>query len=1054
MKRYLHNLKYQDYLICTLSLFTISIISLYCPQESYEFKPNTHILTGNVAIESILSGQDSVIINDKTYPINPHISEAIRLFPDYYRGGVVGPDGFPDIYVGQSFIHPDSRCNNGELNNNDCSQDQGKSFTYEWLRHIYDQAWLYYNSHNGDNEGKKALAFMYGFLTHAAGDMWGHTLVNDFARGIFPGVGEISSDPSKLGIVARHIVPESYIGKHTPETTLTLNAPLDFVYYTFLENEVAAELGRGAIIDYFFGLKERLDKKEDDLQEEIDDCEWYEVCTTIVLKIQKKYITEWKKDVERGLKYWPKLSLDISRALYTNNDVNGAIDVIQDFMIKKNGGLLSMMGSPDFVLEVVSQLSKLTDLMERMLGPVAEPLERVKEERDKFIKIMIEQSTGIDVDKMKEYYTHPENYISNSEIGYNSDTKNRIDMLMDIHNDPNTYLKFDTNSFAPFKNTVVLAKMILLSPETLNRLANEHNAPSIYPENENGVGNKNIMLDFIRSLDANHQWRLSSLLEDDVRPADGMPRQHGEGMPYWLSCFSRENIFRTLFVDWENNNFPDLGENCKPDKIITIKIHDYVINYSSTAIPSDLSLILKVGDQSNIEKIDNVFFNRVVESNLPEMKVFSYDNLKTSITLYHQMLHFPLVTTSGIINSSENFSNGIHTFEKIFDAGSLSVDINGYIKINYEVNIQNYKGQIIANAGENQTAAESSVVRVDGNKSYSLDDIDTFNFNWKQVSPSSPILTITNKTTEMPSIYIPYIPNGRNNETTFIIELTITDSKNRHASDIVAINVKSPIDIWGYDYFGGNYKNIQYNGSEGSDFMAGFAGNDILHGNGSNDVLIGGLGNDEIHGDNGNDIIKGNAGNDKLFGGNDSDYISGGEGKDLMIGGTGSDHFECGEGNDRINDYNDTEKDTIEEDCENVYTSLGIKLDNNNITTIDIPGNNSKNFLNGTDIRNFIRGFHSGDILWGFAGDDVLLGDGGNDTIVGMKGNDIVKGGTGNDLLYGDEGNDYISGGQGDDLLYGNIGSDHFECGEGNDSILNYNENEGDTIEDDCEWFE
>ena len=77
------------------------------------FKPNTHLYTGNLAIESILNGMDSVIIDGKSYSVDNRIAESIRSYPDYYRGGVVGPDGFPDIYVGQAFIHPDTRCENG-----------------------------------------------------------------------------------------------------------------------------------------------------------------------------------------------------------------------------------------------------------------------------------------------------------------------------------------------------------------------------------------------------------------------------------------------------------------------------------------------------------------------------------------------------------------------------------------------------------------------------------------------------------------------------------------------------------------------------------------------------------------------------------------------------------------------------------------------------------------------------------------------------------------------------------------------------------------------------
>jgi len=216
------------------------------------FKPNTHILTGNSAIEPILQGSDIITIDEKSYPVDPRIADAIRTFPDYYRGGVVGPDGFPDIFVGQSRIHPDTKCDGGLLANSECHISAGNSFAYEWLRHIYESGWDYYNNQNGNDEGKKALAFAYGFLTHAAGDIWAHTLVNSFAEGIFPGPMEIAGDPENLPHATRHIIVESYLGEHTPDTTLAINSPSDFVYRTLIDSifvdskgHSAKSLGRG-----------------------------------------------------------------------------------------------------------------------------------------------------------------------------------------------------------------------------------------------------------------------------------------------------------------------------------------------------------------------------------------------------------------------------------------------------------------------------------------------------------------------------------------------------------------------------------------------------------------------------------------------------------------------------------------------------------------------------------------------------------------------------------------------------------------------------------------
>ena len=46
--------------------------------------------------------------------------------------------------------------------------------------------------------------------------MWAHTVVNEFAGGVFPGISEITDDPSVAIIAARHLLVEGYIADATP----------------------------------------------------------------------------------------------------------------------------------------------------------------------------------------------------------------------------------------------------------------------------------------------------------------------------------------------------------------------------------------------------------------------------------------------------------------------------------------------------------------------------------------------------------------------------------------------------------------------------------------------------------------------------------------------------------------------------------------------------------------------------------------------------------------------------------------------------------------------
>src|SRR5258705_12684238 len=84
------------YLFLFASTFCASSV-----KPAYAWKPNTHLYAANQAIKTILAGNDYITIDGVNYPVDHRVAQAIRNQTAYYRGGVVGPDGFPDILVGQ-----------------------------------------------------------------------------------------------------------------------------------------------------------------------------------------------------------------------------------------------------------------------------------------------------------------------------------------------------------------------------------------------------------------------------------------------------------------------------------------------------------------------------------------------------------------------------------------------------------------------------------------------------------------------------------------------------------------------------------------------------------------------------------------------------------------------------------------------------------------------------------------------------------------------------------------------------------------------------------------
>ena len=172
----------------------------------YAFKPNTHNYTGFRVWDEVTQTGAVTITNasglSHPYTVDARLVSALKAWPAFYNAGVIGPDGFPDIIYGQQIVHPDH--------------------TGQWLRYMYRQAWAAQSDpqYSADQRAQ-ILAFVYGYLTHAAGDMWGHTFVNDFAGGVFPSVTKTfsdlgSGDTRRLLIALRHIVSEGYVGDATP----------------------------------------------------------------------------------------------------------------------------------------------------------------------------------------------------------------------------------------------------------------------------------------------------------------------------------------------------------------------------------------------------------------------------------------------------------------------------------------------------------------------------------------------------------------------------------------------------------------------------------------------------------------------------------------------------------------------------------------------------------------------------------------------------------------------------------------------------------------------
>ncbi len=93
--------------------------STLCQAPAVAWAINTHMYSANLIIKDLqddghLDIQQVVRLADgsvsfeplTTVAVDEDVAEAILAFPEVFRAGSCGPDGYPDVYIGQSIIHP------------------------------------------------------------------------------------------------------------------------------------------------------------------------------------------------------------------------------------------------------------------------------------------------------------------------------------------------------------------------------------------------------------------------------------------------------------------------------------------------------------------------------------------------------------------------------------------------------------------------------------------------------------------------------------------------------------------------------------------------------------------------------------------------------------------------------------------------------------------------------------------------------------------------------------------------------------------------------------
>lgn len=192
------------------SLFLISLLIaliVFQPVVVLSFKPVTHVWVAQQVLNDLGRYNGKVEINGKFYDVPKEVADSLMESPGEYRLGHIGPDVFPDVLVGQMTTHPGVK---------------GGHHASWWL-----ESMLRAGSRNSD-----LRAFSYGFLGHAAGDIFAHTYVNTYSGDVWELKGEKTNEK-------RHFAIESFIEKYTPplkdHREQSIGSPEDYLKVPFSE---------------------------------------------------------------------------------------------------------------------------------------------------------------------------------------------------------------------------------------------------------------------------------------------------------------------------------------------------------------------------------------------------------------------------------------------------------------------------------------------------------------------------------------------------------------------------------------------------------------------------------------------------------------------------------------------------------------------------------------------------------------------------------------------------------------------------------------------------
>lgn len=398
-------------------------------------KSKTHVYMANLIVKELKNGQLQFPgIGAITPP--KEVVDAILAFPGAFCAGAVGPDFYPDMFTGQSVVHP---------------KDSGI-----WLDLLFKEYGGMVPNHP---EKQKAYAFALGFMMHYAGDMYGHYYVNGWARGWF----DLSTDQEKLKIITRHILVETYMDSKVPlDINTQFDAPINFIRNCFFSTIAQEQYIKSSIpmpIDGFISIENAIASCANSNSAGILD-----MCN---------YFPGWRSDIVRASIEWLRTWQNIAHIFTDDSHKKSEAKNLLDTWA--NNHLALMLGVPGWAQSIANQIAAILDAI-NILKPI----------KDQITKLMLDYLAGViglvmgvqvkNMDEAMEYLStmlgNPAQYLNCGRLYPQTNITDQLDAEM------GNYGKTDDASdqqFLAFHQCLNMGKLALIGADNLNDLIRQYN---------------------------------------------------------------------------------------------------------------------------------------------------------------------------------------------------------------------------------------------------------------------------------------------------------------------------------------------------------------------------------------------------------------------------------------------------------------------------------------------------------------------------------------------------------------------------------------------------